>query len=374
MSKPLNYLETNSDIDWDFILETIRDGKCIIFTGPEVFTDLEDQRIEDKLATFLFSEANNEIQTYYQKDHLFLFSSRSAQTKTFYKIKNFYANSFSEASYLYKKIAEIPFHLIINTTLDKYISQVFLEAGLKHRFQYYWKKKAPDSSFKIPTAHAPLIYNMLGSIESQESTVLTHNDLFEYLESVFSGNSMPEQLKLHLKTAKNFLFLGIPFEKWYMQILLRVLYIHNDYDFVKYASNMSIGDELKAFCLEQFHIEFVPNKIREFIDELHSRCKNAGLLRNLDQQSNQESGVDRIIDLLAEDRIDEVLNELKDYLLLFDLEDSELMDGVVLVSNKYNRLNKRIYQGLIDDKEAMLQSNVLRKELLELLKEAKTLE
>ncbi len=367
----MNSVPFTSEIDWDFVLSTIQDEKCILFLGPEIFTDEEGHRLEDKLFTSLDLENNQDIQKYYKEDNLFLFNSRARKTKLFYKIKNFYQQDFPEARAIFEKIAQIPFHFIVQVTPDKLISKTFKELNVNHMFQFYWKKTPPDPRLKTPTSRLPLIYNMLGSIDRQESMVLTHNDLFDYFESIFSGNSMPERLKKIIKEADNFIFLGISFDKWYMQLLLRILYIHNDFNFVRYASNQAVDDEVKTFCFEQFKIEFVPNKIREFVDEFHARCVNANLIRQIEEE--KQSPISSLIDGVAEDRIKEVLGEFRFFLEELGERGQELIDDVILLTNKFNRLNKRILQDIIDHQEANLQSNKIRKELLALLHEAQDL-
>lgn len=361
-----------SDIDWDFILSTIEDEKCILFLGPEIFTDREGNRLEDRLFEYLDVDHNPDIQTCYREDNLFLFNSRARKTKTFYKLKNFYQQEFPESREVFEKIAEIPFHFIVQVTPDKYISKVFDELNVKHNFQFYWRKKPPDPNLKTPTARVPLVYNMLGCVDRQESMVLTHNDLFDYFESIFSRNSMPERLKKIIKEANNFIFLGISFDKWYMQLLLRILYIHNDFNFVRYASNQAFDEAIRTFCFEQFKIEFVPNKIHEFVHEVYTRCLERDIVRKFNEE--KQSPIAHLINGVAEDRIKEVLSEFRTFLLELDERGEELLDDVILLTNKFSRLDKRIRQGIIDEQDATIKSNKIRKELLELLHEARPLE
>lgn len=361
---------TTIAIDWDFIVQTILEEKCILFIGPEVFADENDVSIEDALIRYLDVEHNEDIQSYYRDETLFLFHSRAKQTKTYYKIKSFYNQPLPFTDSILEKISRIPFHLIVCLTPDKRLSNVFNELNIRHQFQFFWKKVAPEQNLHTPTANYPMIYNMLGCIERQESMVMTHTDLFNYFESIFSGYSMPEKLKKIVKEAKNFIFLGVPFNKWYMQLLLRILHIHNDYDFVKYASNQMINEEMKTFCFEQFRIEFVPNRIHELVNELYQKFESDNLLRST-EAAPKESPVNKFLTWLAADRVEDVLSELKTFLEVSEEEESDILDDVILLTNKHNRLAKRVNQGIIDEKEAAVQSNLIRKELLDLLKELK---
>ncbi|MCB0666282.1 MAG: hypothetical protein KDC80_10685, partial [Saprospiraceae bacterium] len=72
----------DSTIDWDFIISTIEDEKCILFLGPEIFTDEQGHRLEDRVFKYLNVDNNPDIQTCYREDNLFLFNSRARKTKT----------------------------------------------------------------------------------------------------------------------------------------------------------------------------------------------------------------------------------------------------------------------------------------------------
>ena len=368
-------METSPDItaiDWDFIEETIQNEKCILFIGPEIFSAPGKENIETQLVQYLGIPDNPDIQTYYQHDGLFLFTSRARKTKTFYKIKSFYNQEFPYAEKIMEKIARIPFHFIIHMMPDHSLSKVFNKHSIKHDFEFYWKKHAPDPKIKTPTRNNPLIYNLLGNMDLQESMVLTHDDLFTYFESIFSGHSMPEKLKRIIKEADNFIFLGIPFAKWYMQLLLRILYIHNDFDFVRYAANQAVDEEIKTFCLEQFKIEFVPERIEEFVEELYERFEAKGALRTGAEE--EVSPVEEFMEWLAQDKIEEIFTALMDFLENLGERGYDLLDSTILLSNKYSRLMKRSMQGIIREEEASVQSNKIRNDLLNLLHQVKELE
>lgn len=361
------------DIDWDFIIETIKEEKCILFLGPELFTDpTTEETLDHALNEYLNVSTNSDIKTYYGNDELYLFSSRGKKTKTFYKVKSFYQQDFSYTDELFRKIASIPFHLIVSMTPDEKLNKTFESLNIRHNSAYYWMKNPPDSPLASPAINSPMIYKMLGSIENQESMVLTHDDLFTYFESIFSGNSMPEKLKRVIKDADNFIFLGISFEKWYMQMLLRILYIHNDFDFVRYASNQIITEDIKSFCFDHFKIEFVPVKINDFVNTLYEKSQQHDILRKADDLVS--SKIDAIITYLSKDKVSKVFEELAYFLKKLKEDGQDLLDDLVLVENKFNRLKRRKTQGIISEADATLASDKIKKALLDILREAKTLE
>jgi hypothetical protein len=358
-------LDKTSSIDWEFIIETIKHQKCVLFLGPDLLSLDFDNSLEEEISSFLEVETNADIKSFYPNDGLFLFSSRAKKTKTFYKLKKFYSQPSRNLNLLYEKIAQIPFHLIINLSPDLVFAETMSRIGYAHSFSYFWKNTAEAPLFTRPSRDRPAIYNLLGTIEQQESMVLSHTDLFEYLEAIFGSSTLPEILKKEIKEAHNFIFLGVPFQRWYMQLLLRILYIHNDYDFVRYAASQVSTMEIQAFCSEHFKIEFVPNRIEAFVEELFTKCEEAEILNEPSQ--NAIFSVENAKNLLKEDKLQMCLNLIEEHVTNSNVKDIE--DSVLLLTSKFKRLRKRIMQDIISKEEADLSYNKIRFEILSLLKE-----
>lgn len=362
-----------TEIDWNFIISTIKNEKCILFIGPELLKDEQGNTVENQLAKFLKVKTNPDILNFYEKDGLFLFTNGTKKTTSYYKIKEFYSQSFSNSETILKELAKIPFHFIISITPDKKCHETFESLGFKSNFKFYWKNQKTDHSIGKPTIKKPIIYNMFGSIDSQDSMILTHDDLFDYFESIFKESSMPEKLKINLKEADNFIFLGLDFEKWYMQLLLRILYLHNDkYEFMRYAANQTVNEDLKSFCFQQFKIEFIPTQIKEFVSELVTQCENVGIIREVEKE--QSSLIDLYKKWLSQDKIDEVLNGIREFFEGLGDMGKELIDDIDLITNRYRRLNRKINSGIMDTRDIEVESNKIRVALIELLNEAKELE
>lgn len=356
------------NIDWDLTLDTILTGKCILFLGPEVFTNAAGQTLDGRLFQYLNMSDDPDVKIY--SDNLFFFRVRQKRTETYLKIRRFFDETqFPEADALFEKIARIPFHFIILVTADKHLSAVYDRLKLNHRSDFYWKKNPSDQHAPIPTVKQPLVYNLLGSIEKPESLVLTHDDLFDYLESVFQAQSMSDKLKDHIiNTAQSIIFLGIPFDRWYMQLLLRVLHLHKDEEFMRFATKQELSDEVRTLFREQFKINFVPTNIATFIDELFTRCENRGMLHLVGQ--SQPSAIQALRELLAEDRLEELFEHFVYWFNEIGKPGKELLDDVTLLAGRFRRLRKKINRGILSNEEAGLETNKIRASLLELIREA----
>ncbi len=359
-------------VDWDFVLDTIRDERCVLFIGPEVFATAEGVKFEQQLANYLGVPGNPDIHKYYPEDGLFFFQSGAKKTRISYSIKRFYNQSFPHAAAILEKLAEIPFHFIISLTPDQALQGIFEQKNLKYKSDYYYKNQPSDPEAKTPVASNPLIYNLLGNIEVQESLILTHDDLYDYFESIFRGKSMPETYKNHLRQARNFIFVGLQFDKWYMQLLLRILYLHNDKaEFMRYAASESIADEVKTLCLDQFNINFVSKNISVFVDELHHQCSEAGLLRTANDPS--ASPITAWVSMLAKGKIDEVLEEFSAFLEKSGTAGQSLYNDILNLMGRWSMLQQKINRATISRDDAELETNKIRESLLNALNTAKTM-
>mgnify|MGYP002399710325 CR=1 FL=1 len=357
-------------VDWDFVLDTIRDERCVLFLGPEVFANPDGEKLEAQLARYLGVPDNPDIHKYYPDDALFFFQSGAKKTRISYSIKRFYHQPFPHAEKLLEKLAEIPFHFIMSLTPDRLLYDVFDKKNLKYKSDFYYKNQPADPDAKAPTASNPLIYNLLGNIDVQESLILTHDDLYDYFESIFRGKSLSEIYKNHLKQASNFIFIGLQFDKWYMQLLLRILYLHNDKAaFMRYAASEGMTDEVKTLCLEQFNINFISKDISGFVDELYKRCKDADLLRL--ENDPTSSPVNTWISMLAKGKIDDVLEQFAVFLDKSGTAGQALYNDLLNLMGRWGMLQQKVNRGTIGEQESSIETNKIRESLLHLLNTAK---
>ena len=359
-------------INWNLTLDTILDGKCILFLGPEVFTNAKGEQLDERLLKYLGAGNDPDVKVY--DDGLFFFRAKQKRTETYLKIRRFFeAEQFPEAEVLFQKIARIPFHFIIKVTADNQLEAVYEKLQLKCKSDFYWKKTPVNQKAPLPTQQQPLIYKILGSIEKPESLVLTHDDLFDYLESIFQAQSMSDKLKDHIiNEAQSIIFLGIPFDRWYMQLLLRVLHLHKDEEFMRFAATQELTEEVQTLCHDQFKINFVPNNIESFVSEIYSLCEQRGKLRQIGVR--QQSIIQSLREMISEDELDDIFEKFMDWLEEIGERGEGLLNVANTLSGRYKRLAKKIAQGVVSQDDANLETNKIRAALLELINEAKTLE
>ncbi|MEN7548403.1 SIR2 family protein [Rapidithrix thailandica] len=365
--------ETTNDqyhahVDWDFVLETIRNEKCVLLIGKELPQLQSGESLEDALIDHLDVENNENVVNYYQNDEFFLFKNPIAKTRTYYKIKDCFRQPYYED--IYHKIAQIPFHLVLSVSPDLYLKKTFEKYKLPHHFDFYHKKRNPKE-VPGPSKSQPLLYNLFGSVEEEESLILTHDDLFDFLLALFGNRDLPTDLRNTLESADNFIFLGFKFDKWYVQLLLRLLKLHNEsYSFSRYASNKVLSADTIKICYDQFKIEFINNNIVEFVDTLYQKCQDKHLLKELGDADLSVSA--KIENCIEQDEIDQALALLKEF--FEQKEEEELGDDSRLLSSRQSRLQRKVNQGVIDENDAGIEANKIKQAVLDLCKEVKLLE
>ena len=371
-----------NSFDWDLIAGTIQEQKCVLFIGPAVFGNEKFPRLEEWMADFLQKEPGDLIKKYYAEDSLFVFKDPSAKTKATFSLKKFFQEEdFSHVKELYRKIAEIPFSMIFTLTPDDLLQQVFDEKKVNYQPDFYLKNQPPRTveSPITPTANSPLIYNLFGYIQNRDSLVLTHDDLFDYLNSILAESSMHPDIKQMIKKMENFIFLGISFDKWYMRLLLKMLYrLQGRDEFLRFANEAILTDDLKTLFVDQYRIEFVPQEVNEFVGQLHKFFEDKGLLRKESEEKQSIAG--QLKDLVGEGKVSEAINGLRTYIDRFLTENTSLPESsmdmlnglnseLLQLSSMFRRLENRKRQGIISEDKADLEMNQITHSLIGYLDE-----
>ena len=201
-------MDTTSPIttfDWEDVLDALEDEKCILFLGPGAFRSVDGSTLEAQLHREL--DASNPdhplIRTFYEDEGFFLFREDRFKRKVIRRIRRFYEQPQGTTEALLSKVARIPFHIIFSLTPDGLLPRAFDQLHLPYVHDFYYKNHKPKDYIE-PRAEKPLLYNMLGYVEEYDSLVLTHNDLFDYLHSIFAGKSMQPELRQQLKQAHSY--------------------------------------------------------------------------------------------------------------------------------------------------------------------------
>lgn len=380
-TKPIITEHPLAGINWDDLLETLQDEKCVLFLGSGAYEAPGKGNIEDTLSAWL--DAENPDHPYirlYNSDGFFLFRMNKYKRRVIAQIKEFYNQSFPETEELFGRLAEIPVSMIFSLTPDNLLTRVFDTRVFEYHSDFYFKQRKAPERFERPTKHRPLIYNLLGNIEEPESMVLTHGDFFDYLDSVFKANSMHPDLKDALEGAELYIFLGLPYEKWYFQLLLRVLSMHSDKlkEVERLAMQEFENPRLNTLYTEEFKIEFYPGDVQLFIGEWHRRCAGAGILKKTPPPDPALAALpdlspDALKGLVAEAKTTEAMRYLKAFLDRRKPRSLPWLNELIVLQNRYNLLRQREMMGTIYPQDLEVENRQVTRQLLELFTNAQAL-
>jgi len=266
------------EINWNLLLHELTTGKCILCIGPDIYYSAEGIRIEQKLADTL-RQKSSELGLRVYEDGWFHYLKDGDELATWFEIKQFYETQLPyEAKAIFQSITQLPFHLILNFTPDYLLKQVFLEEKRPFHFRSLNKTigfsvdKSIDED--LMNSDIPVVFNILGEIEQKDSLVMTYDDLFAFMESIFGHKQIPDEVRLQIQDATYFIFLGMPLDKWYFHLFMRVLNMHKRTTKIKRVAASFTYDEGNAtFCEEQYTLTFVKEDVPEFIKLLTSKWK-----------------------------------------------------------------------------------------------------
>lgn len=335
-------------INWKFIVRTIEKQKCILFLGPELFRTKDNARSKQQEFFENLALKNPQKILSYNHDGFFLFSSPEEKTRLFKEIKDFFEERTDED--LIQKIAEIPIHVLVSINPDILLKRFFVQKNYPHVFDFFDKKIKKDI-VGTPTNKKPLVYNLFGSVTNLDTLILSHDDLFEYFRALMGNNVLPQELRTALEMATNYIFLGFQFDKWYVQLILSLLKLNDkQYNFIRYASANAISNEIKSLCINHYRIQFIGADNNVFINTLHDKCREAGLLRNFslipgvdvmnEKEKDLRENIERENKLLQE--YEQLQDDEKDPIRQMDIEDN--IEDIRKKIAQYERELESIFQ------------------------------
>ena len=260
-------------LDWEDILRDIREQRAVLFIGQDFLPHTEASIYLD-LHKKLTAPPQNGIDYFYPQDGFFLFSTAGSKSKAQRNAVDFYKNLQPDAALL-QKITEIPFRMIISVNPDKALVNAFRNGHIEPQFDYFtWRPNKKNKEIVEPTADYPLIYNLFGSIDKDDSLVLDYEDLFDHLKKLLNDENVPEIVNTILNETQTYIFLGTRLEKWYSQLLFRYLN-RKENAFDDRNKNYTVrpnflDSDTESFFKKQFNVNYF-GITNEFFDDLHQR-------------------------------------------------------------------------------------------------------
>ncbi len=364
-----------TDFEWKAIINGIEQQQCIICVGSEIYTRHLPENNRSKNLTERLSEYlnlhKNELNIKVQENAWFHLNPGGSDGPAYQAIKSFYNETEDQTSKsILEKIARIKFHLLLSLTPDYHLRQAFENQDIPYQFDSYVRNQ-PDKSLGKPDKDQPLVYNILGELDNRNSLVLTYDDFYDYLESVIKGNSMSQLIKDNMLDAQYFLFIGMPFDQWFVHLFMRVIKQHKERK-TKFATIGQISPNSIDICKEQYHIKFINSEIEAFIDELYERCENhtIPLIKTItpkEEIANPEEVIsinkaiiDSLYKWIGKNEFDKISKKLKEVLKGLGETAKPLLLKVIHLYGRHNDLKEKITLGIISRDNENIEFNKIR--------------
>jgi len=357
----------NEQINWDDILADIEEQQAVLLLGHGFLPGAHEA-----LHRSFSEKLGGKLLHFYQRDGLFLFADNDAKTSAQKEAARFYKNALPDEALL-KKIAELPFRLMVSANPDRSLCDAFARYRLPLQFDYYSSlPKEQEAALARPKLDNPLLFNLCGSYEDRKSLILDYDDLFNLLKNLLADLQVPlSEVRRPLHDASTFIFVGFHFERWYTQLFLRYLN-QNDHQFSNnsrnYALKTSFADpETQQFFLQQFNVKYIGADLT-FFEELHRRFseRNPGQLRKVVETLSPTATT--VVQLVERADFAAAIATLKIFNAQFDEPDQTLL---TITEGRYNHYLKDKSDGTVRQEDLDIALNKVRLILLELAKKLK---
>lgn len=324
-------MQNISEKDWRDVLGDIESGEAVLLLGPE-FIRINGTPLGQHMRETLLRQNKEDIAYYYERDEIFLFASPRSKVRVAREVKHFYSEIPPDALLL-QQVIQIPFHVIVSLNPDTLVTEAFYRHGVKHRFHYFQHRQRDNENQEIEkiSKAVPLVYNLFGSKDQDDSLVLDYDDMYKMLQSALGVPGLPTKLLRSLREARTYIFLGFQFDKWYSQLLLKFLSDNDRIDKSISINNPLPDLDTNGFVIHQFKIDFMGDQY-DFFGELYNRCAQANILRGIDEENTCPSAID-IRKRVAIGEIDNALNLLRQA-----AEDQNWENEVIQMQGRYAKL------------------------------------
>ena len=299
----LNLLDSLQDAykrQIETLVQAIKQKQCVLFLGPGLLMC----RLKDG-STAPFSKAfSKELATklkirpepiYIENgkdEQLSYIAQRYNEIPTFTpedlgeQASQFYKNNPDHNDWIYDRLSELYFPIIINTNPDKNLYQ-WIEKKRPNTCTYRYYSFENDQSLadearpilnksdtRATENEEPktLFYNLLGSFDSAGSMMLSESRLLKFMDKVLRERPpIDKKIKAEFDDQKYYLFLGFDLEQWYVKILFSTvlgLSRQEGRGFSVFPETMAVAPSNQDFFEEEFKFYFITNDLGSFVDQI----------------------------------------------------------------------------------------------------------
>jgi hypothetical protein len=300
------------------IINDIRDENCVLIIGSDMY-DFENKSFFEVMCEDFLKEAqykeifDNDSQYVFLNEELLQLKPGTNEYTVLKMMQRFYQKQtvFDEPL---KKISLIPYHLIISLMPDDRLQRIFTEQKLAFNYGYYPTEEVFKPITEKPSREKPLIYNLLGDFKEKDA-VITFDNMFSYLSNIMGKKGLPQVIEESLKKASTFIFLGVHFERWHVQLLLKLITYKKrvNYSILKNGND----NDVCLFVGRRLELELLKNDPIDFLNLIYENCLKQNILKRIpcvakvfiSYSHTDALIVQAIIPILISNNIDVVIDE-----------------------------------------------------------------
>lgn len=354
------------NIDWDDLLDDLKHGQTILVIGPD-FLNYKGGKVKPALLQKLLEAEDHGVEYFYADDGMFLFNKPKHKAKAQKAAAQFYSSLEVNESLL-QKIVELPFSLIINTNPDKSIERKYRENDISCQFDFFsWKPNQRVAELSKPHVSQPIVFNMFGSVESNESIILDFEDTFDHLRKLLNDVNISDVIRTALNETYSYIFIGFELESWHTQLIFRYLNMkehHFDDKNKNYADKPKevFKASAMAFVQQQFNIRYYEASV-DFLNTLHEKY----FANKIDETNevSKKSPRSLVEQHLMNNEIQKALKVLEG---CKDKFNEEFRDGVILLTANYVEYRYREAKNIEEPKNLELRRAQIRESILQFSK------
>jgi hypothetical protein len=281
-------MSTLDDDAWDDLLSFIEERRVIPIVGPElllVSTERGPRLLLDWVAEKLASRLNVDTaelpRNYTLNDVVCWFlAARGRREEAYVRLRGIIKDANFEPPVTLRRLAAITdFDLFVSTTFDSLLeSAINLErfAGASSTdVLSYSPNRVVDLPGERDRLMRPVVYHLFGKLSASPTSVISDEDLLEFICALQSEHLVPEKL-FHELEHNHLLFIGSNFTNWLARLFLRMakrqrLSDPRDVGEVLADDHSSEDERLMAF-LQQVSVRTrIYVGAERFVEELHGR-------------------------------------------------------------------------------------------------------
>ncbi|MEZ4852219.1 MAG: SIR2 family protein [Bacteroidia bacterium] len=246
------------------------------------------------------------------------------------------------------------------------------EANIPWYFSnHHYHMRREKDNLPMPSEDRSMIYDLFGSLKEEESMVLTYADLFDYIKAILGEKELPTNLQSIFQRSSYFIFLGFQFDKWYVQLILRLLMsIKGEHSPGTWTAPEEVQHQpIVDFLYNEFRIRIIQDvtNVNAFVDELYQHCSDEGLLRPDEatmDKAEKNLPSKQMVNFIRRDQLEEALDFAITFFEKINREDE--IDDCHALNGRLNRLERKVIQGVISSEESDIKRNEIRVSLLSL--------